>query len=98
MNAKRERDMLDDLTDEEAETDPRAHDDWEAMKIVARLAKVRRDRGQSQADVAARMGIAQQHVARIENRPWGVGFGRIVAYARAVGVEVGIVGDLAQVA
>lgn len=89
---------MDDLTDEQAKTDPREVDEWEAMKVVAWLLKTRKDRGLTQAEVAARMGIPQQRVAEIERRPWGVGFGRIVAYARALGVEVGIVGDLAETA
>lgn len=93
-----ERDMLDDLTDEQAETDPNARGEWETMKLVVELIKARKEKGLTQADVAQRMGVVQQRVAEIERRPWGVGFARIVTYARAIGVEVGIVGDLAEAA
>ena len=37
-------------------------------------------------------------VARLENRTWGIGFTRILAYAQALGVEVGIVGELPRAA
>lgn len=98
MNSARERDMLDELTEVQAQSDPRAADEWEAMKIVARLLKIRKEKGLTQAEVASRMGLPQQRVAEIERRPWGVGFGRIVGYARSIGVEVGILEDQSQAA
>lgn len=89
-----EPDMLDDVTAHEAETRPEATAEWEATKMVALLRKARVERGLTQAEVAARMGLPPGRVAEIERRPWSANFGRIVAYARAVGAEVGIVGGL----
>ena len=89
-----ERDLLEDLTDEQAKTDPNARGEWETMKLVADLTKARKDKGLTQGQIAERMGVAQQRVAEIERRPWGVGFARVVTYARAIGVEVGIVGEV----
>lgn len=91
-------DLLDDLTDEQAKSDPNARGEWETMKLVVELIKVRKERGLTQGQVAERMGVVQQRIAEIERRPWGVGFARIVTYARALGVEVGIVGELPQAA
>lgn len=95
---KDEKDMLDDLTEEQAKTDPNARGEWETMRLVVELVRARKDRGLTQEQVAERMGVVQQRVAEIERKPWSVGFARIVTYARAIGVEVGIVGDLAEAA
>ena len=73
-------------------------EDWAAIKLVTRLRGLREAQGLSHAEVATRMNVAHAAVARLERRPWGVGFTRILAYAQAVGVEVGIVGELPRAA
>lgn len=98
MDVKREEDFLDEMSQTIAAGDGGERDEWEAAKLVAHIAKARKALGLTQAQVAERMGVAQQYVARLENRPWGAGFGRVIAYARAVGVEVGIVGHSAEAA
>lgn len=98
MAKPEEKDFLDEMTEAIADGNRAELDEWEATKLVASIAKARKDRGLTQAEVAERMGVAQQHVARLENRPWGAGFGRVLAYARAVGVEVRVVDDLARAA
>ena len=98
MAQNEEKDFLDEMVEAIADGDQAELEEWEATKLVSLIAKARKDKGLTQAQVAERMGVAQQHVARLENRPWGAGFGRILSYARAVGVEVGIVGDLAKAA
>ena len=78
----------------EAETRPEAVAEWEATKVVALLRKARIERGLTQAEVAARMGLSLRRVVEIERRLWSASFGRVAAYARAVGAEVSIVGGL----
>ena len=85
-------DMLDDVTAEEAKLNPTAASEWKAMKLVAELIKARKDLGLTQADVAERMGLPQQRVAEVERRPWSASFGRVLAYARAIGIELGVLG------
>ena len=84
-----EPDALDDVAAFRAKTEPKAAHGWAAMELVSALRGLRESQGLSRA-VAA--------VARLENRAWGVGFTRILAYAGAFGVEVGIVGELPRAA
>jgi len=90
-------DMRVDLTAEEAKSNPAAASEWQAMKLVAELIKARKDIGLTQADVAARMRLPQQRVAEVERKPWSASFGRVLAYARAIGVELGVLGTEAGV-
>lgn len=89
MRTNEEPDYLDHVAAMRAKDEPEIAGQWEATKIVVDIKKAREDAGLTQADVAARMGIAQPHVARIERRPWAASFARILAYADAVGVKVG---------
>ena len=93
-----EPDMLDEATAFEAHARPEATAEWEATKTVALLRKARFGRGLTPEEVAARMGLTPSLVIEIEENPWLASFGQVVAYARAVGAEVGIVGDLSLAA
>lgn len=93
-----EPDMLDDVAAYRAQTEPEAARGWAAIKLVSQLCAIREAQGLSRADVAARMNVAPAAVARLEGRPWGAGLTRILAYAQALGVEVGIVGELPHAA
>ena len=93
-----EPDMLDDVAAYRARIEPEVAHGWAAIKLVTALRGIRESEGLSHADVAARMNVAPTAVARLERRPWGVGFTRILAYAQAIGVEVGIVGEFPRAA
>lgn len=57
-------------------------------KLLDQLVKVRRDRGLTQADVAARMGISQGAVARIESGGRNPHLSTLRRYAHAVRARV----------
>lgn len=87
------RDYLDGLSDAIAQDDPREVQRWAMTKLVAQLVKARNDRGYTQAEVADRMGLSERRLAELEQRPWSASFTRVLAYACALGVEVGIVAE-----
>ncbi len=60
--------------------------------IAARLRKIRRDRGESQGEVAARLGISQQLLSRIERGETALE--HLLGECRALGVAAEIrIGD-----
>ena len=81
-------DGLEALISHDLEHDLGFADVWAPFAVLRGILDERRRLGLSQADVAARMGLARTAVVKLENDPTGVSFGRILAYARAVGVEV----------
>lgn len=87
---KYEPDFLDEAVAFRAQTEPEVGDNWSAIKLVSEIRAVRERKGLTQAQVAAKMGIPQPHVVRIERKPWSTGFGRILAYAQAVGVDFSV--------
>src|SRR5215471_10421981 len=58
-------------------------------ELIEHLVSVRRQRGLSQTEVAARMGTSQSALARIESTQSDLRMSTIVRYAAALGVEVG---------
>lgn len=89
-------DLLDELSDHLAKTDPNEAEEWKDTKAVAQASILRRERGVTQAEVAKRMGVPPKRILEIESRPWGATPDLIAAYLHAVGAELGIiVGDLA---
>ena len=83
-----EPDYVDELIRLSIENEPGFADAWAPYAHVGRLIDERRRLGLSQREVAERMGVGQPVVARMENNPEGVAFARILAYARALGVEL----------
>ena len=70
------------------DTRPDFADVWAPISLVDKMERERIRLGLSQAQVAERMGVDRTAVAKLENDPTSVGFGRIMAYARAIGVEL----------
>lgn len=93
-----EPDMLDDVAAYRARTEPEVAHAWAAIRLVTRLRGLREESGLSHSDIAARMAVAPAAVARLERRPEGVGFTRLLAYAHALGVEVDVVGEFPRAA
>lgn len=87
-------DMLDQIAVDRAKIDPEAPRRWACVKLVQSITEARIRKGLTQTQVAERMGVPQPRVADIERRPWSPSLSRVMAYAEAVGVEIGIVGDL----
>lgn len=82
--------MLDAVVADRAATEPDAPARWAAIKLAQDVCAARVRGGLTQAEVARRMGLPQPRIADIERRPWSASLGRIMAYAQAVGVEVGV--------
>ena len=61
---------------------------WEPMALAIELARARKARGLSQQAVADAMHVNRARVAELERDPSRVSFGRIVAYAKVVGVHL----------
>ncbi len=79
---------LDHLIQDATETRPGFAELWEPNAHMLKLSEERSRLGLSQAEVAFRMGVGRTAVVRMENDPSGVAFARILAYARALGVEL----------
>ena len=60
----------------------------ERQRIGRRIAELRKERGLSQAQLAAQCGIQQAHIARIENGRYSVGFDTLQSIAQALGMQV----------
>jgi transcriptional regulator with XRE-family HTH domain len=90
---------LHDLDKKMRETDPKFDRIRAVDAFIADLAKVRRERGLTQAQVAHVAGIRQSHVSRIENyESEMVSFATILRYANAVGMSVKLVNDSESIA
>jgi len=61
---------------------------WEPMALALELARARKAKGLSQQAVADAMHIDRARVAELERNPSRVSFGRIVAYAKVLGVRL----------
>ena len=82
------RDGLAILIQDSLDNDPGFEDVWAPLALLSKLIDERRRLGLSQAEVAAKMGVARSAVAKLENDPSGVAFARIMAYSRALGTEI----------
>jgi ribosome-binding protein aMBF1 (putative translation factor) len=60
----------------------------DVIELIDHLVAVRRRRGLSQTEVAARMGTSQSALARVEAAQSDVRVSTIVRYAAALGVDV----------
>lgn len=76
------------LIQDSLDNDPGFADVWAPLALLSKLIDERIRLGLSQAEVANRMEVARSAVAKLENDPNGVAFARILAYARALGVEL----------
>jgi DNA-binding Xre family transcriptional regulator len=76
------------------------------LRIGARIAELRKQavwmddsgwqhRGMTQRDLAAKCGLHDTHIARIEKGKYSVGFDTLEALAEAMGCRVEIVGGAA---
>jgi len=91
------KDYLDEVVERECGEDPIFAAEWAEMRARKALARIRRDHQLTQAAVAELMGLPQSRVAEIERSPGKVSFARIVAYAKAVGISVEEIANLAVV-
>jgi len=91
------KDYLDELVEGECREDAQFAAEWAELQARKALARLRRDQHLTQAAVAERMGLPQSRVAEIERSPGKVSFARIVAYAKAVGISVEEIANLAAV-
>ena len=76
------------LIQDSLDNDPGFADVWAPLALLSKLIDERIRLGLSQAEVATQMAVARSAVAKLENDPDGVAFSRILAYARALGVEL----------
>lgn len=74
-------DYLDRLTNEAAARSGFA-DAWEPYRVMGALVDERIRQGLTQREVATAIGATQATVARMENDPSRVAFGRILRYAK----------------
>lgn len=86
----RQTEFLDQLVEDRAETDPRIRQEWASMQLMIALRKEREAQELTQAQVAERMGLPQSRITEIERRPWSASLSRILSYASAIGIEVGV--------
>ena len=84
---KNERDFLDEMIAEHSK-DPEFAKAWAESQARINIASLRKELNLTQAQVAERMGVARPRVAELERRPLSVSFGRMSAYARALGVSL----------
>jgi len=85
---KNAEDGLGLLIQDSLDNDPGFADVWAPLALLSKMIDERIRLGLSQAEVAGRMGVARSAVAKLENNPDGVAFARILAYSRALGVEL----------
>lgn len=57
-------------------------------ELIARLAALRRERGLSQTEVAARMGTSQSALARVESGQADLRLSTLTRYAAALGTDL----------
>jgi transcriptional regulator with XRE-family HTH domain len=88
-------DYLDELI-ERSKVEPDFASKWSEAEVRIALAGLRKAANLTQEEVARRMGVARPRVAELESRPLSVSFGRMLAYARALGVPVERIVGLVQ--
>jgi len=81
------KDYLDELIEESCK-DPDFDREWMAAEARSALVVVRTEANLTQAEVAKRMGVARPRVSELESKPLSVSFGRMLAYAGALGVPI----------
>ncbi len=81
------KDYLDELI-ETSKAEPGFAARWKEADARIALAAIRKEANLTQDEVARRMGVARPRVAELESRPLSVSFGRMLAYANALGVPV----------
>jgi len=91
------KDYLDEVVERECREDSEFATKWAELQARKALARLRLDHHLTQAAVADRMGLPQSRVAEIERSPGKVSFSRIMAYAKAVGISVEEIAQLAAV-
>jgi len=80
-------DYLDELIQENLK-DPVFAASWRESEVRIALALLRKEANLTQEEVAQRMGVATLRVAELERKPLAAPFGRILAYANAIGVPI----------
>jgi transcriptional regulator with XRE-family HTH domain len=85
-------DYLDELVNENCKN-PQFAAKWTEVEARVALALLRKEANLTQEEVAQRMGVARPRVAELENRPLSVSFGRILAYANALGISIEKIAD-----
>ena len=63
----------------------------ERLRIGQRIAELRKEKGLTQQDVADRTGLQRNHLSRIEQGRYSVGFDTLQAIAEALGGNIDIV-------
>jgi predicted XRE-type DNA-binding protein len=85
MKEMTEKDWLEKIIEEERDRDPAFAIEWAKAEQRLHLAKLRKDSGKTQAQIAEIMGVTQPRVAEIERHPDRVSFARIQKYMQAIG-------------
>lgn len=81
-------DYLDELIETSRKQDPSFSAGWRDAEARISLSILRKEANLTQEEVAKRMGVARPRVAELESRPFSVSFGRMLAYADALGVPI----------
>ena len=66
----------------------------ERLRIGKRIAELRKERGLTQQDVADRAGLQRNHLSRIEQGKYSVGFDTLQSIANALGMQVDFIAPL----
>ena len=66
----------------------------ERLRIGQRIAELRKERGLTQQNVADRAGMQRNHLSRIEQGKYSVGFDTLQAIAQALGMQVDFIATL----
>jgi ribosome-binding protein aMBF1 (putative translation factor) len=89
----RQKDYLDTLIDDSVANDPGFAETWKPYQAILDLIDRRQELGLSQVEVAKRMRVDKRRISEIENHPATVSFGRISAYAAALGAGLQVVAE-----
>lgn len=81
------KDYLDELIEKSGD-DPKFAAKWKEAEARIAISAFRKEANLTQEEVARRMGVARPRVAELESRPLSVSFGRMLAYADALGIPV----------
>jgi predicted transcriptional regulator len=83
-----EKDFFDQLDEERAAQDPKYAELLRRNRILLELLPIRKTLGLTQQEIAQRMGVVREVVARIETSPSRVSMDKIFAYAEALGARI----------